>query len=334
MQLEATATTRWSALDARALSEPAALIFNPRAGHKLGLATNAGTVEQAQAALREAGLAFDPRPTQAPGHATELAREAAREGRRLVIVAGGDGTASEVAQGLAHTEVVLGLMPLGSVMNVARALWVPRDLRRAAQVLVEGKVLAMDMGRVGERYFLEAAGVGLDAGLFGSFEALERGARLRGVLLSLLRFLRELGKPRIRLTFDGHRHTTRAPMVSIANGPYVGAAYAIAPGARIDDGLLDVVVFRGATVVRVLIHLLFVAGGRALPPPPEAETLRVRWVEVATRRRRPLPTHADGDPIGVTPARFEAAPAALRVITGPPDETGIRPWEVVGPVGP
>jgi diacylglycerol kinase (ATP) len=325
---------RWSRCDPRALSEPAALIFNPHAGQKLGLDTNAGSAEDVQAALRAEGIPFDPRPTDHAGHATELARQAVAEGRHLVIAAGGDGTVNEVAHGLAGTTTVLGLMPLGSIMNVARTLWVPRDLALAARTMAEGKVLAMDMGRVGEHYFLEAAGVGLDAGLFGYFDRLESGASRLGVLRAALRFLRQLGRPRLSIDYDGGRIEARAPLVSVANGPYVGAAYAIAPEARIDDGRLDVVVFRETGLLRVLVHLALVAGGRPLPPPAQAQLLRVRSVRVGKRRGRPLPVHADGEPMGVTPARFEVAAAALRVIVGPPDESGICAWEVVGPAGP
>jgi YegS/Rv2252/BmrU family lipid kinase len=317
---------RWSQLDVAAMREPALLIVNPRAGHKLGVATTAETVDDVNTALRAQGLRFEARPTEAVGHATELAREAARDGRRLVVAVGGDGTAHEVARGLAFSETVLGLMPLGSVMNVARMLWIPRDLSEAAQVIVNGRVLAMDLGRSGDQVFLEAAGVGLDAALFGYFARLEGGARPEGVVRGLVRFLRQLGKPALLLNVDGRRVRTHAPLVSIANGPFVGAAYAIAPEARIDDGRLDVVVFRGATVVRVLVHLAFIAGGRSLPPPPEARVLRAQSLEVSTRQRRPLPIHADGVAMGVTPARFESAPAALRVIVGVPDESGICPW--------
>jgi hypothetical protein len=75
-----------------------------------------------------------------------LARQAALDGRELVIAAGGEGTVNEGANGPANTQAVLGLMPLGSVMNVARTLWVPRELNGAARTMVDRKVLAMDMG--------------------------------------------------------------------------------------------------------------------------------------------------------------------------------------------
>jgi diacylglycerol kinase (ATP) len=325
---------RWGQCDPRTLREPAALIFNPHAGQKLGLDTNAGSIKDVQAALRSEGIRFDEQPTERAGHATDLARQAVADGRQLVIVAGGDGTVNEVAHALSHSETVLGLMPLGSVMNVARTLWIPRDLELAARTIAEGKVLAMDMGRIGERFFLEAAGVGLDAGLFGYFERLESGGSRLGVLRAALRFLHQLGSPRVSVEYEGGRIQARAPMVSVANGPYVGAAYAIAPEARIDDGLLDVVVFRHTSIPRVLLHLALVAGGRPLPPPAQARTLRVSWVRVSKRRGRPLPVHADGEPQGVTPAQFEVAASALRVIVGPPEESGICAWEVVGPVGP
>jgi len=314
------------------MAHPAALIFNPHAGQKLGIDMNAGTADDVQAALRDVDIRFDAWPTRWAGHATELAKQAVEEGRELVIAAGGDGTVNEIALGLANSTTVLGLMPLGSIMNVARTLWVPRNLPMAARTIVDGKVLAMDMGRIGDRYFLEAAGVGLDAGLFGYFDRLETGGWRLSVLRAALRFLRQLGRPRLTLQHDARQFHTRAPMVSVANGPYVGAAYAIAPNARIDDGLLDVVIFRNTSIMRVLFHLAVVAGGRPLPPPGHARILQARHLRVSKIRGRPLPVHADGAPIGITPVEIGVAPAALKVIVGPPEETGICAWEVVGPV--
>jgi diacylglycerol kinase (ATP) len=311
-----------------ARDRPAALIFNPNAGQKLGLSTNAGGPDEVQQALRDAGVTFEPCPTQRAGHATELARAAVAEGRGLVIAAGGDGTVGEVAQALVGTDAVLGVMPLGSIMNVARTLCIPRDLAAAARLIAEGEVLRMDLGKVGHTYFLEAGGVGLAAGLFGYFEQLDsRGLRLR-TLQGLMRFVHDLGTPRLLIEADGRRRQVRAPMVTIANSPFVGAAYALAPDARIDDGLLDVVIFRGLGVMRILAHLVAVFGGRRLPQPPGTITLRARSVRVSlvNRRRRPLPVHADGTASGTTPAHFAIAPGALRVLVGEPDAGGPCAW--------
>jgi YegS/Rv2252/BmrU family lipid kinase len=321
------AESRHTRLDVCGLEQPAALIFNPNSGQKLGMSTNAGGADEVQATLRDARIPFDPWPTERAGHATELAQKAVSEGRSLVIAAGGDGTAGEVAQALAGTDIALGIMPLGSVMNVARTLCIPRDLPEAARVIAGGQVLAIDLGKVGDVYFLEAAGVGLDAGLFGYFEQLESKGLRKNIIGAALRFVRGLGTPRLVVQVDGRTYQVRAPMVAVANGPFVGAAYALAPDARVDDGLLDVVIFHGASVPRMLFHLLAVAGGRRLGIPPEARMVRGRSVRIAGRRsRRTLPVHADGTPVGATPIRFEVVPSALRVIVGAAEEGAACAW--------
>lgn len=322
------AAGRLSTLDVRALDPPPRLIMNPRAGQKLGLTTNASGVEVVQEALEAAGIKCELHPTERPKHATELARAAVRDGCKLVIAAGGDGTVSEAGEGLVESDTALGIMPLGSIMNMARMLCIPRDLHQAAEVIADGQVLEMDGGRASDNYFLEAAGVGLAAGLFGYFERVDTGkVGLRGALRGSWRFLTNLGTPRLWIDVDGDVMTVRAPMVTVANGPFVGAAYALAPEARVDDGLLDVVVFRRASPLRVLFHMLLVAGGRRLPPPPDAQVLRGRKIRITTQQRRPLPVHADGSVIGTTPAHFEVLPASLRVLIGRPDPGATCAWD-------
>jgi YegS/Rv2252/BmrU family lipid kinase len=314
-------------LDVRSLDPPPRLIMNPRAGHKLGVPTHEGGVDAVRSALEAVGIHVVLQPTERPKHATELARAAVRDGCKLVIAAGGDGTVAETGEGLAQSETALGIMPMGSIMNMARTLCIPRDLNQAAHVIAGGQVLAIDAGRVNGHYFLEAGGVGLAAGLFGYFDRIDSGrAHLRGALRGATRFLTNLGTPRLIVDADGQRMTVRSPMVTVANAPFVGAAYALAPQAQVDDGLLDVVIFRGAGVARVLLHMALIAGGRRLPPPPEAQMLRARTVSVATVRRRPLPAHADGSVVGVTPARFEVLPAALRVLVGQPESGATCAW--------
>jgi len=318
---------RLSRLDMASLDLPPRLIINPKAGHKLGLPTNVGRVELVEQALAAAGIHVQIEPTLRPKHATELARQAVRDGCRLVIAAGGDGTVCETGEGLADSDTALGIMPMGSIMNIGRTLCIPRDLRQAAHVIAAGRVLAMDAGRVAGRYFLEAGGVGLAAGLFGYFERIDTGRiHLRGALRGSRRFLTNLGTPRLTIDMDGQEEQVAAPMVTMSNGPFVGAAYALAPQARVDDGLLDVVIFRRASVPRILLHLALVAGGRRLPPPPDAEVRRARSVRVVTGRRRPLPVHADGSLVGVTPALFEVLPASLRVVVGEAEPGAACAW--------
>jgi diacylglycerol kinase (ATP) len=307
-------------LDVTRLEPPPRLIVNPRAGHKLGMPTNLATLDRVESALRKAGLRFELQMTQSPRHATQLARDAVRDGCKLVIAAGGDGTVAEVGEGLLHTDATLGIMPLGSIMNMARTLCISRDLEDAAVTIAEGQTLAMDVGRVEDHFFLEAGGVGLAAGLFGYFNRLDSGTpHPQRVLRAMLRFMRNLRNPRLVIVADGRRFDVRAPQVTVSNGPYVGAAYVLAPEARVDDGLLDVVIFRGMSAARVLVHMVLVAGGRRLPPPPSVQLVRARSVDVAVRRRRPLPVHADGAGVGATPAHFEVVPADLRVIVGRPE---------------
>jgi diacylglycerol kinase (ATP) len=315
--------SRLSTLDTRSLEPQPVLVINPHAGQKFGVSTNVAGVHVVEQALAGVGVDVQVTLTERPKHATELARQAAEAGCKLVIAAGGDGTVSEAGHGLVGTDTALGIMPLGSIMNTARTLGIPRDLQAAARVIADGRVLTMDAGcvRAGppgairEATYLEAGGVGLAAGLFGYFDRLDSGARPRGVLRAVLRFLRGLGTPRLIIEADGRRFQVRSSMVTVANGPYVGAAYALAPEARVDDGLLDAVIFREAGVVRVLLYLLSVAGGRRRPAPPRAQVLRVRYLRVdKRRRRRPLPVHADGVAVGATPAEFFVLPGALRVL--------------------
>jgi diacylglycerol kinase (ATP) len=313
--------SRQSRVDVTALSPPPWLIANPQSGHKLGMPTNPATLDAVQAALIAAGVRFELKLTHGPGHATELAREAYRHGCKLLIAAGGDGTVAETGAALLGTDAVLGIMPLGSIMNMARTMCIPRDLAGAARAIADGRTLAIDVGRASSHTFFEAGGVGLAAGLFGYFNRLDRGSRRRlAVLRAMLRFVRHLRNPRMVIIADGQRFDVRAPQVIVSNGPYVGAAYVLAPQARVDDGKLDVVIFRGMSVLRVLLHMALVAGGHRLPQPPGVQLVRAASVDVSVRRRHPLPVHADGDVVGMTPAHFEVLPAALRVIVGPPEQ--------------
>jgi YegS/Rv2252/BmrU family lipid kinase len=315
---------RWGKVD---LLHPAALVFNPHAGKKVGMTTNTHGLDEVQAALRAEGIPFESWQTEGPGHATALAQRAVLEGYKVVIAAGGDGTLHEVARGLIHTDVVLAPLPLGSVMNLARALWVPRDLHGAARTIKGGRVLAIDISRVGPHVVLEAAGVGVGAGLFAYFNRLDESGLSLDEAGKALKCLEQVGTPEVCVEFEGGQINTKTQAVNIANGPYVGAAVAVAPEARLDDGLLDVTIVDHASLPRLLMHIAWRAGGRSVHAAPDMHIVRTPWVRVSVAQgEHPLPVHADGDQAGDTPATFEVVPAAVRIIVGEPSGNGIRPW--------
>src|SRR6266536_2046475 len=123
------------------------LIINPAAGRKAGLTTNAAGVDEVKALLTRHAIDAEVFCTERAGHGTGLAYKAAGDGFERVIAAGGDGTVGEVAEGLVGTDACLGVLPLGSVMNVARMLGIPRALDGAADVIEAGRVARIDVGK-------------------------------------------------------------------------------------------------------------------------------------------------------------------------------------------
>ena len=291
------------------------LIINPTAGQKVGLTTNALGLDDARALLERHQIDADVLCTERAGHGTELARQAVEQQYARVIAAGGDGTVAEIAEGLVGTDVELAVLPLGSVMNVARMLGVPRDFDAAAQVIKARRVARIDVGRATAQarttHFLEAAGIGVDAGLFAYFNQLDRG-NWRS-LKPLLTFMWRYRPRRIALRIDGRAYRFRGMMVSIANGPYIGAALAVAPDARLDDGKFDVEVFTRFGKFELARHLLSIAGGRRVYNP---KVLTIKASRVEIEPESPMMVHADSNPLGTTPARFEVVPSALSVVVG------------------
>ena len=118
-------------------------------------------MRQLRRVSREIGLDADNIPSRSEDETSALVRYFVQQGAERVAVAGGDSTVALAAQELAHKEAALGIIPTGTANNFAAALRLPPDLPSALQVIRTGKVLAVDLGRVGERYFTESAGVGL-----------------------------------------------------------------------------------------------------------------------------------------------------------------------------
>ncbi len=239
--------------------------------------------------------------------ATELGERAVAERYDAAIAAGGDGTVAGVARALVGTDVTLGILPFGTFMNIARALEIPRDdARAAAGLIARSTARRIDVGEVGGQVFFEAAGIGLDADAFNAARAVQRGQR--ALALAAVGALIRRRSARVRIDVDGRARTHRVLQAVVSNGPFYGWGFEVAPGAIMDDGQLDLVIF-GDTKRRVLRELVAAAIGRDRP----ARGRRYRGKRITFSATRELAVHADGVVVGALPQTFTVRPTALRV---------------------
>jgi diacylglycerol kinase (ATP) len=291
----------------------ALIVFNPAAGQAGQLRNE---LEGAADVWRSAGHRVDLAASTAAGDAQAIAAQAARDGYDVVVAAGGDGTINEVVNGLAGTPAALATLPLGTMNVWARELGLPLQPRLAAVELLKWRIRSIDLGRADQRYFLLMAGVGFDAAItaaidssakrrFGAFayiwHGIEQALQIRGT--------------RVRMTLDGRRVSGRILMVVIGNSQLYGGVVKITHRATLDDGLLDIAVYRGNHFGSALGHLWAILRRRYTPNPAIAY---YRGREIMISARRPLPVQVDGDAIGTLPMRFSVAPGALRALL-PPD---------------
>ena len=279
-------------------------IVNPAAGG----GTARADVDALLGTLRERFASIDVEETGVESPTAEdLARRGVAEKYDAVLVAGGDGTVGIAARALVNTGVTLGILPFGSFMNIARAVGIPREDRAAAaEIIAAGHSRAIDVGRVGEHFFFEAAGIGLDAHAFEAGHAFQRGERSSAVA-AVGALIRRSGV-RVRIEADGRVHSHRVLQAVVCNGPWYGWGFEVAPGARIDDGKLELVVFGGGRLA-VLRELIAARVDRDRA----ARGRRYLGKRIVLSSREPVEVHADGQLVGSLPQTFETLPRALRV---------------------
>ena len=310
--LDRTTARRYSA------SMRTLLIHNPAAGQR----DVRRDVQEAAGLLASYGWQVTIRQTSARGDATRLSAQAVRDGYGLAVAVGGDGTLGEVAAGLAGSECILGVLPVGTGNVWARNLkiphWTPTSrsaLLEAARVLLEGEVYAIDLGRIGERLFILHLGIGFDAQVTRTVEPARRevvrNLRNVGYYAAVLGLAFSQRGTRMTIAVDGVTIRERALMVLVSNAQYYAGTYCLAPKALLDDGLLDVAVFKGNDAADTLRHAGAILLGRHVGT-PKMEAYQARRVEV--RAAVPLPVQTDGEPVEQTPVQVEVQPRALRVI--------------------
>lgn len=305
--------------DATSLPEPAALsseppivILNP-AGNRGRSAKLRAPLEKALADGR-GELAL----TRAPGDAQRIAGDAARAGRSIIAV-GGDGTLSEVANGILASgqRVPLGIVPAGSGNDYAyNTLKLPHDPLQALEIALHVTPTPMDAGAVNGRYFINSLGVGLDANVAARAERLKRVPLLRGNALyqtaSVYELLFQYHRcPQLRVSLDGAAQDQRPYTVAaVTIGPTYGGGFHINPNADSTDGLFDVCLIVKPGQMRALRLLPMVKQGKHTDQ-PEVRHLLAR--SLALEADQPIHAHCDGEVF--TAQRFEAhiLPGALLI---------------------
>lgn len=293
----------------------ALLIFNPVAGRR-----RQRLLDRVSARLAADGVDVAARPTEAPGHATEIARQAVRERPDAVLVLGGDGTVREVAAGLLGTDLPLGILPAGTVNVLVRSLGLPLDPLRAAARIRDLSPRPFDVGRCGATPFLMMASAGLDAAALHDQDRRlkERFGRV-GILVDGLRSWWRYPYPAVEVSVGAV--TSRVTLAAACNIPHYGGPFTMAPGARFDDGRLDLVCFTGSGRAATLGFVARALGGRHT----DRDDVSVRRVpELGLDGPPEVRLQVDGDPCDeCLPVRISVEPGALSVL-GPSSPAAAR----------
>jgi len=269
---------------------------------------------------------FDCTFTRGPGDGARLAREAVRGGSRVVVAVGGDGTASEVVEGLSGTprgEVLFGFIPRGTGSDLRRTLGYSDDASEAARIVARGRDWICDLGRVEfvgrdgapcVRHFVNEAGCGISGQTVQEVERLGKsiGGRAAYLLGAAKALLGWRDQP-LRWRLDGGEWRTEAiTCLSVCNGRYFGGGMMVAPDARMDDGLFDVTVWKALGFKDLLLKRPMLYDGRHVLL-PNTQRHRGTTVEVEPAGPDPVLMELDGEQPGTLPARFTLLPGALRL---------------------
>ncbi len=296
-------------MDTKARSRKVQLILN-------GKVADNDTFRTAIAQQRALGHRIEVRVTRRKGDARRFVAEAGETD--LLIAAGGDGTLNEVVHGLMDlskgARPALGVVPLGTANDFAAGCGIPRDPEEALALCIEGQAAPIDIGKANEHWFLNAASVGFGAEVTATTPPeLKRllghaAYTVMGAILAM-----NVHHYHGRLTLPDREITGSGPVAIVGNGRQTGGGVQVAPRARIDDGLLDVL------VVRQIPAMALLTAARELQElSPDGEYIsywQTPWAEVYPEEA--IPVNLDGEPVQFSSVRYEAVPRAIRLIVPP-----------------
>ena len=298
------------------LLSPAIVFVNPKAGSGRG----ASAAPRVREIFDSYAISAEFISTADANGLQSSARSAIAQGVRVLFAVGGDGTFQGLVNAAFGSDVLLGILPAGGGNDFASALQIPDDPIKAANLLLRGRALPVDLARARtadgrDRLYLGGGGVGIDAEAAkhasGLFRRLPGRARY---VASALRALYGYRSMTVRAEFPGSNLPpleVKSLLAAVLNTPTYGAGIKLAPDARLDDGWLDAVVVADLSLPEV-IHLLprLLKSGELLTP--RVKRVRARIIHLSTDT--PSQFHGDGEVLGPTPVEIEIVPQAVHVL--------------------
>lgn len=283
-------------------------IVNPASGRGKGYTFG----KKLELRLASLDLDFQLTYTQKPLHAKDLAAKAV-DHSEIIVVVGGDGTMQEVLNGMYGSKAALGLLPVGSGNDFARAVPLPVSLDKSLEVLLRGKRKKIDLARANDIIYHNGVGVGFDA---WAVDKAMKIKHLRGnaiYLYSVLYTLISYKPANLELTINGQLFEHDYFLLTIANGVSLGGGFHLTPNAKLDDGLLDICVIQNMPKLQVLKNLLKVYSGTHTEDP------RVDIIQSTTatiRSESGFAAHADGEllSLNMKELNIEILPEAVELI--------------------
>jgi len=280
------------------------LIVNETAGSGAG----AEVFKKVRELLEERKIPFRSSCTEYAGHATLLAARAVEAGETDIVCIGGDGTISEVVNGLAGRFVTLYFVSCGTGNDFVRVLNLPQDPVEAFKVQLGGTLRRLDVGKLNDRYFMNVSGSGFDV------EVLRQAARFKHLghgilpyLTGIFAALKHFKPLSVEITLDGKMEKEQVTIFSVGNGCWIGGGMKAVPHAEPDDGLFDVVIakrFSRRKIVKMLTK--FIPGKHTTLP-----GIREFRCKAITFRCPGMVVDVDGELIPMDEARYEIVPGAL-----------------------
>lgn len=298
------------------MSSPIPLIVNPsaRRGRAGRRARRIGELFATE------GVATELIHSDGPGDIAALVENLARDGARRIVVAGGDGTVHEAVNGVMRSAsgVALGLVPAGSGNDFAKACgidpdWQVASARLAQRIAANVEPARVDVGRCNDVYFANGVGIGFDAVVSHHADGIRLPLGSLVYTIGLLRALASgLVTPGLSIEGDGFAYAGRATLVNVASGPWVGGQFRIAPDAKNDDGIFDLVLAEPLTRRRVIALVGPLKRGEHMAEPG---IRHARVTRVVVESESPIPSHLDGEvqPLA-TRFEIECLSGALRLL--------------------